>query len=57
MPVNVRSNMGKIEVKLTNNTGTVQDERTRGARYEYIGRGEAIVLIKQLAGAIESMEN
>ncbi len=53
MPVNVRVSMDKIEVRLTNSSPRTGDERTRGPRYEYIDRQEALALIKQLAGALE----
>jgi hypothetical protein len=57
MPVNIRVSTGRIEVKLTNTSERTGDERTRGPRYEYIDRREALALIKQLAGALERLDN
>ena len=57
MPVNVRVSSGKIEIKLTNTSESIGDERTRGPRYEYIDRREALALIRQLAGALERLDN
>jgi len=59
MPVNVRpSSISKdrIELKITNTDKDATDERTRGPRYEFLNRQEALALIKQLAGALERMD-
>ena len=57
MPINVRLSTGKIEVKITNTEKTSTDERTRGPRYEYLDRREGLALIRQLASALERLEN
>ncbi len=57
MPVNVRVSQQKVEVKITNTTQDATDERTRGPRYEYLDRREAITLIRQLAGALERLDS
>ncbi len=57
MPVYVRVSQKKVEVKITNTTRDAMDERTRGPRYEYLDRREAVTLIKQLAGALERLDS
>jgi hypothetical protein len=57
MPVNVRVNHRRIELKITNARGEAQDERARGPRYDLLDRREGVTLIKQLAAAIERLDN
>jgi hypothetical protein len=57
MPVNVRVSQHKVEVKITNTTQDAQDERSRGPRYEYLNHREVVTLIRQLAGALERLED
>jgi len=57
MPATARLADKSIEVKITNTSPERDDERKRGPRYEYLYRRATLVLIKQLVGALESLDN
>lgn len=48
-----RTERNMIEIHLTNGAGATDDARRNGSRYEYIEVADALMLIKDLADAVE----
>ena len=56
MPVRAHLVGNSIEVKITNSSAEMDDDRKRGPRYESLDRQATLALIKQLVSSLERLE-